>query len=111
MDGGFVDLDSLILIQELKTDDAFFDALAASILGLIRTASELLPHFCHSETKDLFLRQYILNELREALSTQARPTLALDKRVWRFFSPLSFTDLMKQLQTRQRHTTGFLDLP
>ncbi len=108
MDGGFVDLDSLLPIAELDHDGPVFDALVASLLGLDRTIEELLPADCEYETRQVFRRQYLWEAFRRAVAREARPGLELDPRVIELLEPLPFARMLARLRSRVRYPEDFL---
>lgn len=110
LDGGFLDVDSVVPLAELKDDGMFYDALVATVLGLTRTALHLLPRVCHPETAELLARQYIMRRLSHFLASEARPALELDPRFKLALGGCSMAELGALLCSRVRETRCFLDM-
>lgn len=109
MDGGFVDLDSLLPIADLEHEGQVFDALVASLLGLDRTVEQILPADCEYETRQIFRRHYLWDLFRRAAVSEARPGLSLDPRVNEVLEPLPFARMVERLRSRKRYAEDFLD--
>lgn len=110
LDGGFLDVDSVVALGELRNDGMFYDALVATVLGLTRTALHLLPRVCHPETAELLARQYIMRRLSHFLASEARPALELDPRLRLAFRACSMAELGTLLCSRERGAQSFLDV-
>jgi len=95
LDGGFVDLDSLTPIGELRDDTAVFAALQFSVDSLIGTIRTLLAGNSDANRTesarvrvDLHLiTGYVLAVLRKAFESEKRAGLHLDTRVAAYFAP------------------------
>jgi hypothetical protein len=94
LDGGFVDLDSVAPISDVKDDTALSAALQLTFESVLKTVRTLLvgasdPRKELTENRvDLHeLRQHLLARLSRALGTETRPSLALDPRVARYVTP------------------------
>ncbi len=109
VDGGFVDLDSLIPIDELDRAGKgalFEETLHYSFLTLCDTARLFLAKEPTRNEEHLgtdvvakLLSRYLADRVRHALSTEARPHLRLDPRVAAYFDPsLSYASLLDRLR-------------
>lgn len=109
IDGGFVDVDSAVPITDLGDDPgAIHDAVAGSLLGLVRTVAVLLPQFDHAETADLVLRRYVTRLVEDALEEDATPDQPLHPSVKAFLSGSTFDEVVALLSSRSRFTTPFV---
>lgn len=89
VDGGFVDVDSVIPIRELDDDRLFFDTLHFSYLSLCNTARRLLAYMAlrpEPDVADHFIQRFVDGKLRAAFEREARPGLPVDPRVGEFFA-------------------------
>lgn len=116
LDGGFVDLDSLTAIDELRDDTAVYAALHFSADSLLRTVRSLVAgssDAARSETVEIrvdlhYIGQYVMELLRQAIKTEARPGLLLDPRILRYFTPArTVADLVERLDTYYSPKTDF----
>ncbi|MBK9649036.1 MAG: hypothetical protein IPO67_28460 [Deltaproteobacteria bacterium] len=107
VDGGMVDMDSLVPIDDARDDGELYDALVVLRRGVERTLSTLLPHACQFETKGVFVQEYVCELFRCAFDEEQRPGTRLDPRVRDVFQPLSYADLVVRLQSRRRVSEPF----
>jgi hypothetical protein len=109
VDGGFVDLDSLLPIDELDRTGKgalFEETLHLSFLTLCETARIFLAkeptrheeHLGADVVGRLFAR-YLGDRVRRALQTEARPELRIDPRIEEYFDPsVSYESLLGRLR-------------
>ena len=103
IDGGFVDLDSLTPLADLRDDAAVAAALQLSTESLLQAVRALLAGSTADERGDArlierYLTQYLAGRIAAALASEARPGLALDPRVVRCFTPaVNFEQLVQRL--------------
>lgn len=109
VDGGFVDVDSVVPVKDLGDDDgAVHDAVAGSLLGLVRTATLLLPAFNHAETVDLLVRRYVTSLVDAALRDDTDAAHLLHPAVSAFLHAATYEDVLTVLSSRARFTTAFV---
>jgi hypothetical protein len=106
IDGGFVDLDSLTPIDELRDDTAIISALQFSLDSLIESVRTLLAGNADPNRIDgacarvdlHLVTAYLLDGMRRALESERRPGLHLDPRVAAYFAPAqTIADLIERL--------------
>jgi hypothetical protein len=116
MDGGFVDLDSLTALDELRDDTAVYAALQFSTDSLIRTVRTLMAGSSdptraegHDVRVDLhYFSQYVSALVQDAIEAEARPGLELDPRILKYFTPArTAADLVDRLGTYYSRKTDF----
>jgi len=102
IDGGFVDVDSIQPISEIFELN-FCDDLLQTVLSLTRMIYAFLVKFRGRGQLSMdyglqLVTQYVEESLRRALVEEARPQLALDPRISRYFAARSsFAELMRML--------------
>jgi hypothetical protein len=104
VDGGFVDLDSLIPIAELEDDVLFEETLHYSFSSLYRTVRTFLvgQQGRWSPDRDLiekWISDHLASSCQQALESEMRPGLVLDPRISEYFAQsLSFRALLDRLE-------------
>jgi hypothetical protein len=108
LDGGFVDLDSLTSLDELRSDTEIQAALQLSVESLIQSVRTLVAGSTdpiRSEGTEIrmdlhYFNQYVLALLGRTIETEARPGLELDTRIRGYFSsPRNFEELVGRLSS------------
>jgi len=116
LNGGFVDLDSLTPIAELRDDTAVFAALQFSVDALIRTVRTLVAGSSdgtRGESTDNavdvhYLSRYVSSLVEQSFETEVRPGLELDPRIARYFAPpRTYAELVDRLCTYYSPQTAF----
>lgn len=115
VDGGFVDLDSLTPLDELRDDTAVAAALQFSVESLLQTVGALAIGGADAARDGREVRtdlhhlwQYVLGLIDEAIKTEARPGLELDARIRRYFTaPRAFEDLVARLRSYYSPRSAF----
>jgi hypothetical protein len=108
LDGGFVDLDSLTPLDELRSDTAIQAGLQLSVESLLQSARTLVAGSTdptRAESTEIridlhYFSQYLFSLIQAAIKTEARPGLELDARIQTYFStPRTFEELVARLRT------------
>lgn len=106
VDGGFLDVDSVIPISKMDSDVAFHETMQLSVFVMCRTVRLLLvSHVLWNLQKGLtdyvekMIHDHMVGRIRRAIETEARPGLVLDERVRDHFgSEPSFEALVAGLK-------------
>lgn len=106
IDGGFVDLDSLTPLRELRDHTAVYAALQFSTDALLDSVRALLIGSVDSTRGDgvearfdlHHLKSYVFGLIQEAITSEARSELVLDARIKQYYEPAqSLEDLVDRL--------------
>jgi hypothetical protein len=105
LDGGFCDPDSIIPIETALDDEFFHESVIQSLTILQRTVQRLLdlssPPSLYPSIEEFVIRKYIHGKLSEAVESERRPGLQLDKRFIQLLSPKTVGGI--KLCVRRRH--------
>ncbi|MBI4820818.1 MAG: hypothetical protein HY791_31425 [Deltaproteobacteria bacterium] len=114
VDGGFVDLDSVVRVEELPDDASVELGLELTLDGMRETVESLVlgrpakGGRGHSEAHEV--SRFVSAQLRAAIEREARPGLTLDARLVRFFdTPKSLSELTQRLATHQQAPSPAFD--
>ena len=108
VDGGFVDLDSIVPRSDLRDDGEVLDAVVAAKLGMIRTASHLFPVLNEGETRGTLIERFVTRSL-ELAADEERKRGPLDPRVEAVLGSPNFEELWAWLQARKWQGGAFFE--
>jgi hypothetical protein len=120
IDGGFVDLGSVTPLPELRSESAVPAALQFCLEALLDTVRTLIAGASDPtrvESLEIridlhYIRQYLFALIEEAIETEARPQLALDRRIQSYLtSPRTLACLVTRLGTYYSRPTQLDAVP
>ncbi len=110
LDGGFVDLDSVIPISELDSESLLVQTLYYSLRSLTNTCVTLLlgrntkprdgKERLGRSVAESTIRDYLVSAVREALAVEQQQGFVIDRRIVRYFAPVqTLTQMANALRT------------